>query len=451
MPALILYAAAYVLGIAAGEYLGVEIGHAAVLLGFALVLNLFALKVNARQFLLPTIAFLFLIIGMFFTVVHGEQLQNSILAKAAAGYSTVVVNGSLAGDATYKDGILGFDLNVYQIEIRDEGKPVVWRVSECVRVRVKAESPVEFLAGERVRVDGRLSKPKSTGEFDYERYLYHKNIMAILMASAPDIAKIKSTEFSLVESTSEMRRWIKNVYTKNLPPDSAALLIGIVLGDDSGVTDKLGEEFRATGLTHILAASGMNIALVLAALWPLLRMMRVKPVFQFVALISFAGLYTMVSGMQPSLTRAFLMAAVALTAWITGRDNNGLASISSAALLLLVLNPFTLYDIGFQLSFLATFSLLLFVPIIDSMMTDLPGWIRAGLSVTIAAQIGVLPVLVYYFGQVSMISVLANLLIIPLAEPALVVGLILLPFEALIPILAKPFYWFLAGEMGSVI
>jgi competence protein ComEC len=88
---------------------------------------------------------------------------------------------------------------------------------------------------------------------------------------------------------------------------------------------------------------------------------------------------------------------------------------------------------------------------LDRMMADLPRWLRSGLSVTIAAQIGVLPVLVYYFGQISFVSVLANLLIVPLAEPALVIGIILLPFYALIPFLALPFFWILTAELSGVI
>jgi competence protein ComEC len=450
---------------------------------------------------------LFLCLGILATALHISHLETGIVTRAAVNPTFITVYGVVATDPEFKNNISSFDMNVQHVTLRDamtdEGNKVRknektgldesiatgglnkrqadakidWRTNEIIRVRVQSEKPLKLISGNRLVAMGRLEQPRSIGDFDYKRYLYHRDITAILAASESDItvanykypvsmkaATNKANQwleenqegrprqkFSLIEYSGAVRRWVKNVYAENLSRNSAALLAGIVLGDDSDISAELSDSFRITGLTHILAASGMNIALVLAALWPLLRYMRLKPFTQYLTLIMFAGFYTLVSGMQPSLTRAFLMSVIGLTAWMTGRDKNGLASISAAALILLIINPFTLFDIGFQLSFLATGSLLIFVPMMDRMMSNLPKWIRAGLSVTIAAQIGVIPILVYYFGQVSMVSALANLIIVPLAEPALVVGIALLPFQALVPIFAKPFFWFLSVEMSTVI
>jgi competence protein ComEC len=450
----VVFAVSYIAGIVIADCFHMNVATTVLSTGINLLIGLIVIAwLKLRSLATWVIVFLFFSLGLLITALHISHIESGVIGRAAADNTHVTVYGSMNTDAEFKNNSSNFDLNVSRASIGRTG----WQVSERVRVRVRSEKPLALIAGQNVMVTGQLEQPESIGEFDYKRYLYHKDISAILTVSETDIKPVSNSgspiwqKFSLIASTSHIRRWIKNAYLAHLPQDSAALLIGIVLGDDSAINEELNDSFRTTGLTHILAASGMNIALVLAALWPLLRYMRLKPSVQLAVLVVFAGLYTLVSGMQPSLTRAFLMAAVGLAAWLSGRDKNGLASISAAALFLLVLNPFTLYDIGFQLSFLATASLIVFVPMLDRMMADLPGWLRAGLSVTMAAQIGVLPVLIYYFGQVSVISVLANLLIVPLAEPALILGMILLPFQALVPILAMPFYWVLAAEMSAVI
>jgi competence protein ComEC len=116
------------------------------------------------------------------------------------------------------------------------------------------------------------------------------------------------------------------------------------------------------------------------------------------------------------------MSIVGLGAWLLGKKQDLVATLSVAGLVLLIYNPFFLYDISFQLSFLATLSLLLILPLLQSLMEDIPSILSSGLSVTLAAQLGVAPLLIYYFGQFSIISFLANLIIVPLAGLSLVLG-----------------------------
>ncbi|MBE0448656.1 MAG: DNA internalization-related competence protein ComEC/Rec2, partial [Actinobacteria bacterium] len=287
---------------------------------------------------------------------------------------------------------------------------------------------------------------------DYRRYLYYRGIMSEMSVSVQDIEEVgEEGRLSLASLIGFIRQWIKKTNAAKLPPDCAGLLSGIVLGDISMLGEGLGESFMITGLMHIVAASGINIALILGALWPILRIFRLRALTQFLVLIAFAAAYMLISGMSPSITRAFLMASVGLIAWFFGRDKNNIASLSVAALVLLVVDPFILYDIGFQLSFAATLALIILIPIFDRLMENVPNPLRSGLSVTLAAQVGVLPMIMYYFGQVSSISLVTNLIVIPIAALTLILGLIVIPIAAISLLLAEPVYIALQLTLKAII
>ncbi|HZD59703.1 MAG TPA: DNA internalization-related competence protein ComEC/Rec2, partial [Anaerolineae bacterium] len=318
-------------------------------------------------------------------------------------------------------------------------------------VKIRSDHQLGLYMGKRVRVSGRPKVPVSSGDFNYQRYLYHKGIASEMWASVQDIEEAGEGGFSFIRHIGTIRQWIKRTNADMLPQDCAGLLSGIVLGDTSMVDEGLSESFMATGLTHIIAASGINIALILGALWPLLRILRMRAPTQVLVLIAFAALYTLLSGVSPSITRAFLMASIGLTAWLFGREKDNITALSAAALILLVVDPFILYDIGFQLSFAATLALIMLVPSFERSMENVPGSLRSGLSVTLAAQVGVLPIIIYYFGQVSSISLVANLIVAPMASLTLILGLIVVPIAALSIPLAGPIYLILRLTLRVII
>lgn len=452
VPSLLILAIFYIIGVVIADSFKIGTVIPLILLTLALVIHLLS-TLRKTSLRLITGAFVFLFLGMLLTALSASRLESGLLYHAAQQSSYVTVEGRLTNDPLYQNGVSRFDMKVLRLSMGGDGGTdgQDWLISERLRVRVRTSDRLKVHMGEQVRISGRLGPPKSAGEFDYQRYLYHRGITAILSASGDDIERVNEPGFSLASLAGSIRHWIKERNLASLPEKHAGLLNGIVLGDISSLDEGLEESFRVTGLTHIVAASGINIALIVGALWPLLRILRLGPKTQYAVLLSFSGLYTMISGMQPSITRAFIMAAVGLTAWIIGRERDNLASISAAALVLLVFDPFILFDIGFQLSFAATAALIIALPILEGMMEDIPKSLRSALAVTLVAQIGVLPIIVYYFGQISSISLLANLIVTPLASPALILGMAVLPFEALSHTLASPGYLILRVILGTAI
>ncbi len=446
IPPILLFAISFIIGIVIADSFNTGTAPSIAFVVASLATHLI-ITYRRSSLKLLSAALIFVFLGMFLTSLTISRLDSSLLYKAAGKSSYATVEGILSSDLTGRNGVLNFNLNVEKVVLSREE----WLAGERLRVKVRSAKKPYLYMGKRVRVSGRLELPRSDGDFNYRRYLYHRGITALLNASPDDIKSVDNAGFSLAFFAGSIRHWIKERNLAHLPRKDAGLLNGVVLGDTSSIDEGLDEMFRITGLTHILAASGINIALVVGALWPLLRFLRLRARAQVLVLVAFAAFYTLISGMSPSISRAFLMSTIMLTAWLLGRETNIAASLAAAALVLLIADPFVLYDIGFQLSFAATASLIAFTPALERLMEDVPKSLRSALSVTLAAQIGVLPIIIYYFGQVSAISLVANFIIVPLAASALVLGMVVLPIEAVAPLLANPVYLILSVNLKAMI
>jgi competence protein ComEC len=280
--------------------------------------------------------------------------------------------------------------------------------------------------GRALKITGQPMFPRRAANesFDYSRYLYYQRIRLIFRTSSDGIEFAK-TPGALNGVVVASRFRIKGLTEKVLRNDSAGLMLGILLGDTSDISSGLQDDFKATGLTHILAVSGLNVAMLLVICLFILRILRLRPYWQVILAASILGYYALITRGEPSVLRATIMALVGLGGWYLGRQKNLLSALSFAALLLLVYDPFLLYSVSFQLSFAATLALIVFCPILMERLEGLrlPGWVRDGVAVSLAAQLGVLPILAYYFNQVSLISLLANLLVVPATAPVLALGL----------------------------
>ena len=181
------------------------------------------------------------------------------------------------------------------------------------------------------------------------------------------------------------------------------------------------DAFRTTGTTHIIAISGFNIALIAGALLLLFQRVLGR---RRATLPAIAGviLYTVLVGAAPSVVRAAIMGCILILGSHLGRRSDTLVSLVVAAVLMTMHEPIVLWDVGFQLSFLATAGLATMMPQLQQWMSGWPRWLSDALATTLAAQLAVLPVLLANFGQVSPVSLLANLVVLPAFPPLMVLG-----------------------------
>ena len=208
---------------------------------------------------------------------------------------------------------------------------------------------------------------------------------------------------------------------ESVPFDRRVLFTGLVFGDDRGQDVIVADNFRAAGLGHLLAVSGQNVVFVLILASPLLSRLRSAPVRVGVAFAVLAG-FGFLTRFEASVTRAIVMAGLALVAHAVGRPSSAPAVLPPAVLGLLLLDPLLAWSLAFQLSVAATLGLIVMAPRLASMMPG-PEPLRLATAATLAAQLFVSPLLFRTFGQVSVVAVPANLLAAPAAAGAMMWGL----------------------------
>lgn len=201
----------------------------------------------------------------------------------------------------------------------------------------------------------------------------------------------------------------------------AGLLKGLTIGDTSELPPDTIDRFRAAGLSHVLAVSGSNVAIVLGAVLVGMRSLghRVRIAFGYAAL----ALFVLVVGPDPSVLRAAAMGSIALACLAYGRTAEPLAALGLAMIAVVALRPGMLFSVGMQLSAAATAGIVIFCGPIERALHRLPAGFRTMIAATLAAQVAVAPVLILVFGELSVIAPVANALALPAVAPATLVGL----------------------------
>lgn len=316
-----------------------------------------------------------------------------------------------------------------------------------VQGRVLVQIPVYTAAdyGDRIQVVGRLEEPPVLQDFDYRAYLAQRGIHAVVRQA--EVTVLAGHQASrLWEALYRFKARALAVVLTMLPEPEASLLSGILLGVESGIPAAVTEAFATTGTSHIVAISGFNLTIVAGIFLALAHRLVGR---RWEAPVALAGiwLYTALVGAGAAVVRAALMGSVAILARREERRVHGPTSLATAALVMLAANPWTLWDGGFQLSVAATAGLILYTePLTQGFrrvltrLTDparaerIVGWLSDALIVTLAAQVTTTPILVALFHRLSVVTLLTNLLILPV-QPfvmiwgglALIAGLLWLP------------------------
>ena len=266
-------------------------------------------------------------------------------------------------------------------------------------------------AGERFLVSGRTRPPPSGASWLATRHIVGMLAIEEVRARSPGAPWMRAAN------------GIRDVLVRGadgLPPRERPLFLGFVLGDTRGQAADTTDDFRGAGLSHLLAVSGQNVAFVLALAGPVLRRAGLRA--RLPATIAVIAFFALVTRFEPSVLRASAMAALAVTASTLGREASSVRLLALAVTGLVVLDPFLVHSVGFQLSAAACVGIVTLAPRLVAALR-LPRWLGEPLSITLAAQAGVAPVLVTTFGGVPLAGIPANLLAAPLAGPVMIWGL----------------------------
>lgn len=257
----------------------------------------------------------------------------------------------------------------------------------------------------------------SLGDDPFERARWHAGARVQLVG---DVHVVRPPEAPLLRAAARVRGLLRAA-TDSLPDDRAGLLLGLTIGETDRLTPATVDAFRRSGLAHLVAVSGSNVALVLGAAAVLARhrARRTRLVVSGVTL----ALYVLVVGPDASVLRAAGMAALMLIAVAFGRSAISLSTLAVALIAIVLLRPGMVFSAGFHLSVAATLGIILLAPAIARIMPG-PRWFSLLLGATLGAQVGVAPVLLATFGELSLIAPVANLLAAPAVAVTTITGLV---------------------------
>ncbi len=313
------------------------------------------------------------------------------------------------------------------------------------RIRLRIAKPTnEFNIDDRIRFTGFVVKPlasRNPGAFDYRRYLEIRGICGV--CNLGDFDQVERVEMQggkgFVRSiVVPVREYITRVFEDHLPPDQSALMRGFLIGDVRFIPTEVYQRFKDTGTLHVLAASGSNVGYVTLTIFLVARLFHLPRRSRYFLAIGGVVIFSFLAYNQPSVVRASVMAVVALIGMSLRRDQNWLNTISVAGLIVLAIHPLYLYDLGTQLSFAAAFSLILFMPTLEPLLPKSKKFpiriARYFLMIffgSVVAQLGVMPILLYHFHTVPLVSFLSNLVIVPLVGLAASAGIVLIFISAI--------------------
>ncbi|BCX05720.1 MAG: hypothetical protein KatS3mg053_3658 [Candidatus Roseilinea sp.] len=341
-------------------------------------------------------------------------------------------------------------------------------LGDLVLIRMPAApGAMRWRYGEVVRADGLLDAPPRMSTFDYREYLARQGVFS-LMSRPRSLARIGEGYGNPVFARLlDVKDAVRQTVRRMLPKPESALLNGILIGDDKDIPEDIHEAFRRTGTSHIVAISGFNVSVVIALVIPLLgRLLNPRRAALFA--IPAIALYAVFVGASASVVRAAVMAGIGLFGALFWRKGFTLNTLCTAACLMLVANPHTLFDLGFQLSFMATLGLVLYA---DRLSRPVRAWVQSrlrndhaqkatmlildGALVTLAAQLTTLPLILVTYSQFSNIALLANVLILPLQPPIMILGglaafVALFTPHAIGALVALPAYAFLTATIRII-
>lgn len=375
------------------------------------------------------------------------------------GARDLAVIGEVDAEPQPDDTRIRLRVDVRQVVIDGQTRPV----EGILLVETNRFPVIDY--GASIELSGDLYAPDVISSPSYAAYLLRDGITSVMRY--PDVDVLDSKGGSpFFRTMLAVRQRGREVIRAGVPEPYAALLNGILLGDDSGMPDWLNDAFRETGMTHIIAISGFNIALIIALLDRLSGPFLPRR-WAAVLIMVFISLYAVLVGAQASVVRAAIMGAAYLAGLrLLGRPTLAIAGLFSAAFVMTLANPNTLWDIGFQLSFAATLGLLLFASrwtrrIESSFSARLPSasqkataWLLDFVMVTFAAQFLTVPLILYHFGRLSVASLPANFLVLPAQPGVMFTGGIVLLMGMVFPDISRAIGWiawpFLAYTVGAI-
>lgn len=384
------------------------------------------------------VSFFLIFLGALFLQNHLSLSKDHInFIKWYERKGPVEIEGIVISDVQKRSYFKGLK-TVFTVEVKRYKTNWGWRPrSGLVLVNVFRDSKVDY--GDYLYLKGKLHRPfnySPDSHFSYRDYLEQRGIKYLLSVGKEGSSSVLDSGHGRWWEDLSLRtkHRLNKILTDHLSPNEAALVIGMVLGDRYTIPQHIRDLFVQTGTAHILAISGFNVGIVAFLIFLVLKTIPIGRRNQYLATIFLLIAYSFLVGGQPAVVRATIMAVVFLLSFLVERETDTTNSLAFAALIILMDNPLNFFDIGFQLSFISVLSIIQFYPRIFQWLSKCPFdinrqpilFVAQSLSVSLAAEFGIAALIAYYFNIITPVTILANLIIIPLMSAIVALGLGLL-------------------------
>ena len=304
--------------------------------------------------------------------------------------------------------------------------------------------------GDGLKVQSRIETNTEwqRGSFDYRRYLEIHGFTGRTFVSSwkwqkakISLAKLSRIERMRLTFLKYRSRLLEKINTQGKDSDAYAVVAAMALGDKSALTQELKDVYSVTGASHILALSGLHLGIIYALLSLFAFRRRWQVLSQMIIILSIWAFVFLV-GMSTSVVRSAMMLSVYGLLSLGHRDRMSVNTLAFTAIVTLMISPMSLFDVGFQMSYVAVLSILLFMPLMEDVFTAeylmshrVVRWLWGMVAVSLSAQIGTAPLIAYYFGRFSCYFLLTNFIVIPAAMLILYLSLVVLLMPSLANIL----------------
>lgn len=374
-----------------------------------------------------------------FYSIHEQHPETDDIRRFMQLTDSLVITCRVIDEPRVKEGKITMLVSVRSLANGNDTITVDGKASVTVLPNRRIKESLPSLSyGSVFSFRGHLRPPgdeRNPGEFSYRDYLALNNIYAV--------ATVKGYSQVIVHGEREPHWFFERIIypTKAfiietiktvMKGDEANFLIGLLLGDRTEISEEIKKAFMNTGTIHVLAVSGSHVILVVTIAYVVLGLFRFSAKPKIVLTLACLVYYTFLTGASPSIVRASIMAGIVLIGKFFQQKTDAYNVLGVSAACMFLYDSKQLFDVGFQLSFSAVFSMVYFYPKLNSMIKKIPEPLEEFKIVTplwqlfalsLAAQIGTVPFTAYYFGQVSIVSLFANLLVVPIVGLIVTIGL----------------------------
>ncbi len=404
----------FIFGIFSGSYFSISIWVLFLLIGF--LISLIFLLWDNKKIRIILLLVVFILLG-FIRIESGKLSEDKIFEIESLNNQKMTIEGKISESPEIKNNKQKIILeNLKDIKNSNDidGKMIVY-----------TERYPEYNFKDKIKFESKINLPEDFDGFEYRNYLFSKEIYYIAYYS--EIEMVKKNDAGINFQISQFRIYANELIKKIFLDPYAGIVSAMILGIKSDISSETLESFNKTGTRHIIAISGLHMTIVSVIFMYLLLALGLKRNYAFYFAILGIAFFVALVGFPSSAVRAAVMGGLILFAVKVGRLNSAGNAVIFAGVLMILYDPNLLrYDAGFQLSFLAVLGIIYIYPGLDLCLKKYSDHlkIKTMFLITISAQIATLPIIINSFGNYSVFSVLANILVLPFVPIVMIGGII---------------------------